>query len=216
MIKINLLPKEMQPASTFWPAHLSRKKLGFVGWALFGGISLWLLMANGLQAVALVKLAAEWDHLKPQRTRLEKVDASLNAVKNRAMIIQTLKAPQAQWAPRLNLLSDALVSQLWFTSLEFGTGPAAGSAPLPTGPKPKDSTRKEPLPPKVPLFILKGSALVTDADSGSPVTRYLQRLKEHPDFRRWFRNLELQTAEHRQIRQEEVMDFTILLSPTGI
>lgn len=71
-------------------------------------------------------------------------------------------------------------------------------------------------PKKIPAVVLKGSTLVMTAATGSPVSRYLQRLKDHPEFKRFFSGLELKSVEHRQIQQEDVSDFVIVLYPKGL
>ncbi len=220
MIRINLLPKEAQgSASSLLVLGLPWK---LISRAVIGGVvigSVGLLVTNQIHARTLVMLTAEWNHLQPERAKLEQNQEALKALQNRTSILKALKEPEAQWAPRLNLLSDALVSQLWLIYLEFdltndsSTKPAtaAGSPAVPPkNPAAKTSSKT------ATLLTLKGSAFVTDTGSGAPVNRYLQRLKEQPEFRRWFRNVELKSVEQRQIHQEQVSDFEILLTPEGL
>jgi hypothetical protein len=134
-----------------------------------------------------------------------------------------LKAPEAQWSPRLNLLSNAIVSQLWFNRLKIEIPPSPqperasvlpvkGSAKKPVIPPTQGSAAPSP---GSPVLVLEGSALMVSSGGAAPVSRYLQRLKEQPEFARWFRNVELKSAQQRQVEQEQVTDFVILLHPTG-
>ena len=189
MIRINLLPPELRAAQTRRQVSLPWR-LWAKGALAFGiGISCWLLISNQLHAYGLKRLNAEWQRLQPDRARFEQAQESYQRLKKRAEVLSSVKASETRWAPRLNLLSDALVSEVWFRSLEYAQG--------------------QPL-------RLEGSALVdSSGDSRAQVTQFLQRLKEQPEFHKWFRDVELKSVEHRQVRQEEIVDFTLLLSPTG-
>ncbi|MBI3615493.1 MAG: hypothetical protein HY211_03135 [Candidatus Omnitrophica bacterium] len=220
MIRINLLPPIGRRAIP---------QFGQMPWKLIGrrtltvvvSISCLLLLANGLHAWTLGRLTAQWNRIQPEWNRLQRTQGVLRALQNRTTLQKTLKASEAQWAPRLNLLSNALVSQLWFSSLEFKTTVAH---PNPTAPvqKPKPgapkgaASKNPPPPPAVPMLILKGSAFVTETGAGSPVSRYLQRLKEQPDFKRMFRTVELKSVEQRQVHEEQVSDFEMLFFPEGL
>ena len=251
----------MRQAALSWVFLLPWKKVGMGVAAFVGLTSCLLLLSNGLQGRTVARLNARWQVLQPERTQLDRVQSGLLALKNRATVLKGLKAPEAQWAPRLNLLCDALVSQLWFSSLQFGPAdivmeqlspkgkgaaakkpaPAKGSAENPQESKkstakksappkpalnekdqaarksaPKKGEEGKPPPPAPPLLLLKGSAFVSAQGAGAPVSRYLQHLKEHPEFKHWFRSLELKSVEQRQIQQEQVSDFVIALYPTGM
>ena len=189
MIRINLLPPEIRAAQPHREISVPWKLLVRGPAGLLIAVSFWLLISNQWHAYGVKRLKAEWERLQPDRTRLEQILGNTQRLKKQTEILSAVKAPESNWAPRLNLLSNALVSQVWFRSLEYARG--------------------QPL-------RLEGSALVDVAgDSRAQVTLFLQRLKEEPDFHRWFRDVELKTVEHRQIRQEEVVDFTLLLTPTG-
>ena len=105
-----------------------------------------------------------------------------------------VKNKQAQWAPRLALLSEALVPQVWLTRLEYVQGKG---------------------------LTVQGTALVGSGGGGGEgeisgqVTKFFQQLREQPGFQDWFSNVELKSVEHRPIKEEEVADFTLLLTPTS-
>lgn len=188
MIQINLLPPELRvvardragPAVPWKPAAR----------AVGGGVialTVALVLFNGWQGRSLRRLQAEWRRLEPEKVRLDQTQQDIRALQLQAESLQRIKEPAGQWAPRLNLLSDVVVPQIWFSSLKWSQGQPAR---------------------------LEGSALAaSDADRSAPVTQFLQRLKEHPDFSRWFSSVELLSVAHRKVGDAEVVDFTVLLNP---
>ncbi|MBI3318312.1 MAG: hypothetical protein HYZ90_04075 [Candidatus Omnitrophica bacterium] len=206
-LRLNLMPTSEQAARSVIP-DLPWREIGMAAGALLFLYSSWTILAQRVQSRQLARLLAEMETLAPQRSEFEKVQTALRALQNRSNVMKGLKAAQAQWAPRLNLLSDALVSDLWFTHLRFGlaqTGEASGQPEAP---------EMSPAPPAGPLLLLQGSALVGGEGKPAAVSRFLQRLKEHPEFSRWFSGMELKGVEQRRVGQEEVSDFLLALTPS--
>ena len=187
MIRINLLPPEIRKEEGVKVAVPWRQFTTGAG-ILLVFVSGCLPMANKLQARTLAQLTQRWEELKPKRERLERVRASLRLLETRTQVVWALKSPEARWAPRLNLLSDALVSKLWFSRLKMVYG-------------------KE--------VELRGSTLVSESGEGAQVSQFLHRLKAHRQFDQWFSDLKLELVQHRKVSDVEVVDFEILLFPTG-
>lgn len=229
MIRIDLAPHPIQETTDVSPlTHIPWKSVGILLSVFCVGSSVVLGVFNQLQARTLRQLSSDWQTLQPRIKQLEATEAAIRALANRAKVHQMLKAPEAQWAPRLNLLSDGIVSQLWFTSLRFETvkpeksvavavPPSEGSRKKPgkSSPKSSEKTKVEEKLSSTPALVLVGSALVASTGGGSPVSRYLQRLKAQPAFSQWFREVELKSVQQRQVQQEPVSDFVITLYPTG-
>ncbi len=189
-IKINLMPPELIAAR-------SKKEAVTVPWreisiaAVVGvvGISVWLLLGNLKRSRALEQLRGEWKVLEPRQQRMVEVEESVQQLQRQADALQAAKNTQAQWAPRLELLSEAVVPQVWLTRLEYVQGKG---------------------------LRVQGTAMVgSGGDGGGQVTRFLQQIKEQPGFQDWFSGVELESVEHRHIQEEEVADFMLLLTPTG-
>lgn len=189
MIRINLLPPETRRAASGQRVSVPLRPLGVGAGGFVAVLTLVLVAGNAWNAGRLARLKQEWEQMRPKKAQLEREQSQLQLLQGQAGVLEQVKAPRGRWAPRLNLLSDAVVSQVWFTRLTVEPGQ--------------------------PVF-LKGSALVAGAgESGAAVTKFLQRLKEQPAFQDWFKGVDLQSVAHRQIGQEEVVDFSILLLPTG-
>lgn len=188
MIKINLLPPEVIAAR-------SKKEAVTLPWREIGiavavgavVISVWLPVENMRRSRELKRLQAEWETLEPKKKKLAEVRESVQRLQLQADALQAAKSKQAQWAPRLALLSEAVVPQVWLTRLEYVQGKS---------------------------LSVQGTALVGSGEGGE-VTRFFQQLKEQPGFQDWFSNVELKSVEHRYIKEEEVADFVLLLTPTG-
>lgn len=234
MITLNLLPSGRR-ANVFptWWKQLPWKKLATVAGVLLAVWSAWVLVAAQSQARSLARVRAEWEGLGPEQIKLERIRKDLDALQKRVSILKWLQAPEGQWAPRLNFLSDGVVSDLWFTLFNFSTTPKgdleeflrAEGMPmpdlsLPPGVQTPSDQSGEPAAPLAgwkPFIMLAGSALVSGKGAeGPPVTRFLERLKDHPEFGRWFSGVELKGIRHRQVKSEEVSDFVIFLYPTGL
>lgn len=190
MIRVNLLPPESRKAEPGAAVAIPWKPLAMGAGGALALLTVALVAGNQWQAGRLDRLRKEWEHIQPQRTDLEEKQKRFQQMQGQASVLDQVKAPKGRWAPRLNLLSDAVAPQVWFTGLKLAPG--------------------EPV-------RLEGSALVVSASNerGAAVTHFLQNLQEQAGFPDWFSGVELKSVEHRQIKQEEVVDFAILLTPTS-
>lgn len=232
MIKINLLPPGTRSAAgRAMLAGLPWKKIGIGTAGLLVLYTGWVTVASARQSGRAARLSLEWEVIQPERIKLEEHQAALQALQNREAVLSRMKAPEGQWAPRLNFLSDVVVADLWFSALVLsGSSSAEVQSMLPEELKalslpgltaPEQSSEQMdasgmPLAPDwKPRLVLVGSALVTGKGEGAPVSRFLEKLKSHPDFSKWFTGVELKDVWHRPVGSEEVSDFVILLYPTG-
>ena len=189
MIRVNLLPPEARKAEPGAAVAIPWKPLAMGAGGALALLTVALVAGNQWQAGRLQRLRKEWDQIQPQRAQLEEKQKHLQQLQGQAGVLEQVKAPKGRWAPRLNLLSDAVVPQVWFTSFKLAPG--------------------QPV-------RLEGSALVVSGSTerGAAVTKFLRHLQEQAGFPDWFSGVELKSVEHRQIKQEEVVDFAILLTPT--
>ncbi len=194
MIKINLLPPELIAAQ-------SKKETVTIPWREIGiavavgaaVISVCLPIENMRRSRELKRLRAEWETLEPKKKKLTEVQESAQRLQLQSDALQAAKNKQAQWAPRLALLSEAVVPQVWLTRLEYIQGKSLS----------------------IQGTALVGSSGGGEGEIGGQVTKFFQQLKEQPGFQDWFGNVELKSVEHRHIKEEEVADFVLLLTPTS-
>jgi hypothetical protein len=239
LIKINLLPPDVRRARKGLGVKVPWKAVGIGAGVCLVVYSGALFFFNQAQNRTLSRLTGEWQGLEGERQRLEQRKQQLVNLKNRALAVTSMKSPDAKWAPRMNLLSDALVRNLWFSALVGVKTPKSETMGF------LQSELKDFFPSQIPgfseqgellglspntpeagggaapsaeekfLVVLAGVALVEGKEASAPVTRFLQRLKEHPDFSKWFTAVELKDVFHQQAGKEETSAFVILLYPTG-
>ncbi len=230
MIRLNLLPPGVGAARAAFPlADLPWRPIGIGALSLLFLYSGWVFFQNRVVSGKAARLTAEWETLQPRQAQINQTQAALQALQNREAVLKTLKSPEGQWSPRLNLLSDCIVADLWFSGLLFRTTESAEitsflkrefpNMELPDfEPQPQalnpDGTPAEPSAAWKPQVLLRGFSLVTTKE-GSPVSRFLKRLSEHPEFSRWFSGTELRDVGHSQVGQQEISEFALLLYPTG-
>lgn len=230
MIRLNLLPPEARKAaksaSMAQLAALPWRQIGIAVAGLLVVYTVLLAVTVQRQKGQLSRLTSEWDTLQPEKVRLDETQAALQALRNRDAVLKALKAPEGQWAPRLNLLSDSIVADLWFRGVlfyatattemaEFLKGEASNLGLEGFGLPTADPGGEAASAPFTPQVMLRGFSIVTGKGAGSPVSRFLQRLKDNPEFPRWFKGVELKDVGHMQVGKQEVSEFAIVLYPTG-
>jgi hypothetical protein len=232
VIRLNLLPPGMGAKGSAFPlASLPWRPIGIGALALLVLYSGWLFFQNRSLSGKVARLTSEWESLQPRQAQIDQTLAALQALQNREAALKTLKSPEGQWAPRLNLLSDCIVANLWFSGLlfrvtrsteiaaflkeEFRHQEMLSDFSLPEE-QPAINPDGTPVPeePWKPQRLLRGFALVTGKE-GSPVSRFLERLKENPEFSRWFSGVELKDVAHSEVGQQEISEFSVLIYPTG-
>ena len=193
MIKINLLPPELIAArSKRGTVTVPWREIGIAVIVGVVGISIWLPWENMNRSRALKQLNAEWKEMESKKQRLTEVQKSVQQLQRQADALEAAKNKEAQWAPRLSIFSEALAPQVWLTRLEYVQGKSLS----------------------VQGTALVGSGVGGEGEVGGQVAKFFQQIKEQPGFQGWFSDVELKSVEHRYIKEEEVADFTLLLTPT--
>jgi len=205
VILINLLPGGRRRRA--WPVVTVRQ--GAVALvAVLGLATVWLgLWRFGVER-AHHRVSAEWEALQATRSQVADGRARVEALERQAERLARARTERAQWAPRLNLLSDALVPGVWFTRLTLAPVDAKVVAKAPLKAK---GARAEPPPPAgrcLELFVT-GTALIPEGGEPSPLAALLRSLKQQPEFTRWFDAVDLKSVERRKAGPLDVSDFVL-------
>jgi Tfp pilus assembly protein PilN len=185
MIEINLIPDQL------------RSKVGKPGKAIdFTGF-LWLIpllflvliavhilliiigIANGQQ---LRILNNKWKALEPQRKVAEEFNKEFQASSADIKLIQQLTSQRINWSEKLNNLSLALPSGIWFNEISF-------------------LSNRE--------FVLSASIISLQKQEMRLINKFVGNLKKSPGFFKGFNNLELSSIKRRIIGGYDIVDFII-------
>ena len=227
MIVINLLPASQRKA-TGWRLPSWTPKQVAIGTGVGLGVMTAALMLwrVGLEQ-ANRHLGTEWAKLESTKRDLDTEHERVVMLERQAMSFRRLRATGVQWAPRLNVLSDAMVPGVWLTRLQVQSvevkakrvkraKPSAEKAgekgAAEKEKEAKSSKDKKPAaPPAIVQLSVSGTALVPPGEELSPLGALVQSLKHQPDFSKYFDNVEISSVQRRKVGQLEVSDFMLQL-----
>jgi Tfp pilus assembly protein PilN len=183
MIEINLLPPEIRAkqakASGFDPRFLVYLIPVVVGILLVIHLALGLYaLVRGYQAGVLSR---QWQKLEPQRKELDAFKQQYETLTQDTKIADALAGLNINWSEKLNKLSLALPSGIWFESLT--------------------ASRKE--------FVLKGTVVSLQKQEMSLLNKFLDGLKKDPSFIRDFKGFDVTSFQVKTIGGYDTLAFTI-------
>ena len=224
MIVINLFPANQRKATGWRLPSWTPKQV-----AIGAGIGLGVMTAAlilwrvGLEQ-ANRRLGVEWAKLESTKRDLDTEHERVAMLERQAMSFRRLRATGVQWAPPLNILSDAMVPGIWLTRLQVQSVEvkakrarrvAKASAEKAGGEKGKETKASKDKRPSAPPAIIQlsvaGTALVPPGEELSPLGALVQSLKHQPDFAKYFEGVEISSVQRRKIGQLEVSDFVLQL-----
>lgn len=122
MIQINLLPQKDRLEAVAFLKQMPWRRIGAGVLALLLFYSGWIFISNQHAQRQLKRYTEQWALLQDDVRQWDEVSAVLERKRRQATVSGTIDAPEALWAPRLNLLSDALVSGLWLIDMKLEQG----------------------------------------------------------------------------------------------
>lgn len=154
------------------------------------------------------RAGVEWESLRVLRSQVTDARDRLQALERQVDSLARMRTTSVQWAPRLNLLSDAVVPGVWFTRLTVES--VEPKLPVKGPPKPKGPRAAPPPAAGRGLQLLvAGTAVIPDRGEASPLAALLRSVKQQPDFARWFDAVELKSVERRKVGPLDVSDFVL-------
>lgn len=224
MITINLFPADQRKARG-WRLPSWTLRQAAIGTAVGLGVmtGVLVLWRIGLEH-ANRRLSAEWATLEGTNRELDTGRERVTMLERQAISFRRLRATGVQWAPRLNLLSDAMVPGVWLTRLQVQSvevkakrpkraakaGSEKGSGEQGKGAKPAKS-KKATQPQRIVQLSISGTALVPPGEEMSPLGALVQLLKRQPEFGKCFESVEISSVQRRKIGQLDVSDFVLQL-----
>ena len=185
MITINLLPEASRKPTATSIRQLHRSPLALVIVGALLGLSLLPAALRGVGQRRLARLQARIQALAPNKRAIDEVKAALAALREQQQTLDDLDRQRSRWASRLNVLSDVIPAGMWLTELT--------------------------LDPQSTL-VLQGVAISQDGEGMTAVTRFVQELKTDPRLAGVIRDIQIDTVQHIQEGEIELMKFTLTCS----
>lgn len=193
MIEIDLFPAELREKKKLKLnlKPLFKTKLVYI---ILGSIVLFHLL---LQIIAMVNtrrigaLKRNCQELSSQKAEMGRLKAELVELNSKIPLIEQLIINRVAWSKKLNIISDLLVDGIWLEEISLG------------GDKTKADQQA------LEYLVIRGSAASKAKDETALIGRFMQNLKDDPNFCDDFIDIELGPIKKRQIARTEVMDFVL-------
>ncbi len=213
MIKINLLPEELQkkrmiielPEIPIIPITI-----GFVGTLVI--IQLFLSSLIFFNAYNVSKLEKKWEILEPKKQELDKLKKGISSSSAKSQAIDALIEKRISWARILNEISNSLIGNIWLTELSYKEK-IEGSAPEARNSK-KQQAKKSRKTKDVPSYnigtlTLSGSSSGKGEEGTATIARFIKALKGNANFFKTFSDIELISIKNGTLAGQDIMNFTI-------
>jgi Tfp pilus assembly protein PilN len=182
MIEINLLPEESRGKK-----EKNSLRLDLLPYMIVPAISMLILLHAGIFITFFIKahqmqeLDKKWHSLEPDRKTFATLSSEYNIFSQEALAIKDIVSRRVLWAEKLNKLSLDLPSGVWFNDISLsGVN-----------------------------FKLSGSAVSVQNEEIKLINKFLDSLKNDPQFYAGFNDLELGPMQRKALAGYEVVDFTL-------
>jgi Tfp pilus assembly protein PilN len=182
MIEINLLPERLQKKkkARFQQKILLVSGIGLLSPLIIIHILLGLIIIA--KKVQIDNLDRNYQAVSPIKKEADSIKAEFSKYRAKVETITQLMDSRLLWAKKLNQLSDAMSPGVWLTELSLN--------------RPKSLT-------------LKGTTTSKKGEEMALVGKFMDSLKKNQLFFSDFKDIELESAQGRKIKDIEVMDFVI-------
>ena len=121
MIKINLLPPELQRAASLPKLVFYTLSASVVTVMMVGIASLWVWIDTGNMEQNLENRRAEVSNIESQASQLDRINEDIAYYKEREKAIIQIKTRRILWGPKLDQLVALTPDGIWITTLEMDT-----------------------------------------------------------------------------------------------
>ena len=204
MIKINLLPKELQEKKLELP---DVSFLGIV--AVFLGIiiiiHMLLSVSVNLKTRTLARLEKKWQEIQPKKEQADNLKRELAVMRTKIETVDKLLEGRMSWAKKLSDLNDAVIPAVWLNRLWLEKKSVLQKVELKGG--------KEGAAPSKTMSLrlhLNGSVIATGGEETAAIGRFIRSLKSNQEFFADFETVESAAIQRKQMKDIEVMDFELI------
>lgn len=181
MITINLLPESYRKQKVSSIQQFHRSPLALLVGGVVVGLVLVLAVWWQLNQMQLSKLTSHLQHVGPQKQQLDALKASVQELRNQDVVFQRVSRERKRWAKILNILSDALPDNVWFTDLALDQQG----------------------------LVVQGSAIAQGGEEMVRIWRFVQELKGSADFAVMIRDIQIESIKTLQDKDVEIVEFTL-------
>ncbi len=194
LIEINLLPPEKRKKIRHGPGLPAVKSFLPLGIGLIAVviiIHIFLGFALVLNKTSYNGLFKKWQSLEPKKKEADQLKSEINRMDKKITLVEQLVSARFNWARKLQSLSESIIPGVWLNSFVLGE---KGEA--------KTNSKR--------VFLsLSGSAVTSGGQGAATIGKFMKNLKENPDFFDAFDEIELGSIQRKNIKETEIMDFTI-------
>jgi wobble nucleotide-excising tRNase len=196
LIKINLLPLEKQKVTRRFalPALPQVKSflplvIGLVALVII--IHLFLASALVWNKTAYNILSKKWNNLEPDKKEVDRLRNEAGRMDKKISLVEQLLTSRFSWTNALQSINECIVPGVWLSNFVLGE-------------KTDSNTKLRRV-----FLSLSGSAVTSGGQGTATIGKFMNSLRENKDFASDFDEIELGSIQRRNIKETEIMDFTI-------
>ena len=195
MIEINLLPEEMrkEQKTEIQQIDLSRLPLKNIIIIVIAALVVLQIIAATVLFIkrnSLKQLDRSLKELEPKHKIALSLKSDAQKLSSRLSTINELTSKSTLWSKKMADLSSAITEGIWLGEL---------------------SLHDKKGPKKQQAMLLKGSAVSqSGGEETAMIGSFINSLKSHKGFFEDFEDIKLESSRMREIKELEVMDFTII------
>lgn len=199
MIEINLLPKELrvrkrkETSSVPFSIPVVPIAAGILGITLLALLAVILLSGDKTRYVE--GLNAEWESIKPQKQRFDKITSELAEFEKALNFVKKISEAEVNWAKLLRGLNEAVTPGIWLSRLNL-----EGQSKAFNYKDPGESPSR---------LVLAGHAMGNSEIATGGVAKFIASLKETQDFSVYFEEIELLEMRSQALSSEDTMFFRL-------
>ena len=209
MIEINLLPENLRKKKK----RFKIPEITIASMPILIGIVSLLVLTNLLLMLTLAiqrgsynRMIKEWTEAKPQKEAIELARRENISAENKVVAIEELMQKKILWSKKLNQLSNLIIPGVWYTKLSIDKKIVILE---PRRPQARNIKRIATDRVEVPYLNIEGEVSSAYGNELAILGKFIEELKNDPDFLKDFSNIELDSTELHSIGDIEIMKFNV-------
>ena len=194
LIEINLLPLERQKKKRKFSGLPSVKTFLPLAVGIVVALVVIHILLSGavfLNKISYKSLSKKWEKLAPRSNESNQLRQEASRINNKIKLVEQLLTERFSWSRKLQSLNECIVPGIWLDNFALGE-------------KTDSSTGTKRV-----FLSLSGSAIASGGQGTVTIGKFMKNLKEKDNFFDDFDEIELGSIQRKNIKETEIMDFTI-------